>query len=289
MPITPARVALLTLLSVCAFAANSLLCRAALHHTTIDATSFTAARLAAGALMLLATLRFRPIRTLGPRPGWISETALFVYAAGFSLAYLQLPAGIGALLLIGAVQTTMIGYGLSTGEKLRPLQILGLALAFGGFVALLRPGLAAPPLLGSLCMAAAGIGWGIYSLRGRGYRGNPTVATAWNFLGAAPLALATLVVDHARLHWDPTGFTLALLSGALTSALGYILWYTALPHLAATQAAIVQLSVPILTAAGGILFLGEPLTLRLALTAAAILTGIALVLIKRRPHSPQGT
>ena len=278
----PLRILCLTAGAMAAFAGNSLLCRMALKETGIDAASFTAIRLVSGALVLWAVAR----STRGAQTGqgnWWSALALFAYAACFSFAYVSLPTGTGALLLFGAVQALMIGYGIWSGERLRPLQLGGLALAFGGLAGLLLPGVSAPPLVGSVLMLLAGVSWGIYSLRGKG-AGDPTRVTAGNFLRAAPLAvglgLVMLLSRDASL--DAAGFWLAVASGALTSGIGYAVWYTVVPALKATTAASVQLSVPVLAALGGIAFLGEPLTLRLALTSVAILGGIALVVLQKR-------
>lgn len=276
---SPARVILLTSLAMIAFAGNSLLCRIALKHTGIDAASFTTIRLVAGALMLWLLVRARH----GARAGsWLSAFALFVYAAGFSFAYLSLPAATGALLLFGAVQATMVGYGVWAGERLLNPQLAGFVLAVAGLVGLLLPGLSAPPLSGSLLMLGAGIAWGIYSLRGR-HEGDPTAVTAGNFLRATVFAAALSALTFRGASLDIAGVGYAVSSGALASGIGYAIWYTALPALKATNAATVQLSVPVLAALGGIVVLGEPLTLRLVVASAAILGGIALVIVKRRP------
>jgi drug/metabolite transporter (DMT)-like permease len=272
---SPPRVFLLTLLAMLAFAANSLLCRAALHGSTIDATSFTTLRIAAGAatLWLIVRLRDGPNRAAG---NWPSALALFGYAAAFSFAYVSLTAATGALLLFGAVQATMIGAGLARGERLRGLQMLGLAFALSGLVGLLLPGLSAPPLPGALLMLAAGACWGVYSLRGKG-AGDPLRVSAGNFLRALPFAL---VLSAAMLPWarlDLAGAALAVASGALASGVGYAIWYAALPALRVTTAATVQLTVPVIAALGGFALLGEPPTPRFVIAAAAILGGIALV------------
>ncbi len=211
---------------------------------------------------------------------WTSAGALFLYAAAFSFAYVTLPAGTGALLLFGAVQATMILWGLHRGERLRPRKLLGLALALGGLVLLVLPGVSAPPLAGALLMVIAGMAWGVYSLRGK-TAGDPIHATAGNFLRTLPFAalLSLLLWSQARL--DLLGVGLAFLSGALASGLGYVLWYTALPWLQSTSAATVQLSVPVLAALGGILLLSESLTVRFLLSSLAILGGIALVIVGR--------
>jgi drug/metabolite transporter (DMT)-like permease len=211
---------------------------------------------------------------------WRSALALFAYAAGFSYAYVDLPAAIGALLLFGAVQVTMIGYGLSTGERLVLRQSTGLVLAFGGLVGLLLPGLSAPPPGGAALMLGAGIAWGIYSIRGKG-AGDATSTTAGNFLRAAPLAvglnLAMLPTDRP----ETLGIACAVASGAVTSGIGYAIWYSAIRGLKATHAATVQLSVPVIAAAGGIVFLGEAISVRLVIASVAILGGVALVVIEK--------
>ena len=274
------RLVALTVLAMIAFAGNSLLCRIALRDTGIDAASFTTIRLVSGAVVLWLVVRANHSGSAGSG-NWLSALALFAYAAGFSFAYLSLAAGTGALLLFGAVQATMIGYGIRSGESLRRLQVAGLALASGGLVGLLLPGLSAPPLHGSLLMLGAGIAWGVYSLRGKG-AGDPTRVTAGNFLRAAPIAaaLSVFMLDSAAL--DGAGIGYAIASGALTSGLGYAIWYTVLPALKATHAATIQLSAPAIAAAGGILFLGEPVTLRLVLASAAILGGIAMVILEQQ-------
>ncbi|MBC9070874.1 DMT family transporter [Thauera sp. CAU 1555] len=270
------RVLLLTALAMLAFAANSLLCRVALRETGIDAASFTGIRIASGALALWLIVRLRE-GGLGGHGNWPSAFALFAYAAAFSYAYLSLPAAVGALLLFGAVQATMIGYGFARGERFDARQSAGLMLAAAGFVGLLLPGLSAPPLGGSLLMIAAGIAWGVYSLRGRG-GGNPTESTAGNFVRALPFAAVLSLAMLPQAALDAAGVGYAVASGALASGLGYAIWYTALPGLRASSAATVQLSVPVIAALGGALFLGEAITLRLVLASVAVLGGIALVI-----------
>lgn len=272
-------VLLLTLIALIAFAANSILCRLAFERSDIDAASFTSIRLLSGALTLWLIVALRRAAH-GIGGNWRSAFALFAYAAAFSFAYVSLPTGVGALLLFGAVQATMILAGLRAGERLTRQQGTGLVLALGGLGYLMLPGLAAPPLVGSLLMLAAGIAWGVYSLRGRGVS-DPLGATAGNFLRAAPLGIG---LSAAALPWmqvDAAGAGYAVLSGALASGVGYAVWYAALRGLAATHAATVQLAVPVIAAAGGTLLLDEPVTLRLALASAAILGGIALVVLGR--------
>jgi drug/metabolite transporter (DMT)-like permease len=273
------RVVILTLLAMIAFASNSLLCRLALRQTPIDAASFTLIRLLSGviALWLIVITRKAGRITAG---NWSSALALFVYAAAFSFAYITLPAGTGALLLFGTVQATMIFWGFRKGERLTARQWFGLAIAIGGLVALVFPGLSAPPIGGTLLMTGAGIAWGIYSLRGKD-GGDPTSVTAGNFWRSAVFAA---VLSMALLRWtnlDPAGIRYAIVSGAIASGVGYVIWYSALPGLKATTAATVQLSVPMLAAIGGTLFLSESITLRLLVASLLILGGIALVILQR--------
>ena len=275
-----ARAIALTSLAMIAFAGNSLLCRAALKDTSIDAASFTTIRLLSGAVMLWLVARMSR-GTLSGRGNWPSAFALFAYAAGFSFAYVSLPAATGALLLFGAVQATMIGRGIWVGERLRRLQLVGLVLALAGLVGLLLPGLSAPPLYGSILMLGAGVAWGVYSLRGKGV-GDPIRVTGGNFLRAVPIAAVLSVITYQGASLDSAGLLYAVSSGALASGIGYAIWYTALPALKATSAATVQLSVPVIAALGGIIFLGETLTLRLVLASVAILGGIALVILEKQ-------
>jgi len=281
------RTTIFTALALIAFAGNSLLCRAALAHTRIDAASFTTVRLLSGALVLWCLVWLRGGARMGGG-NWLSALALFAYAAGFSFSYLHLTAAVGALLLFGAVQTTMIGHGIWSGERMRWLQLVGLVLACGGLLVLLLPGLSAPPLTGALLMLGAGIAWGIYSLRGK-HGGDPLKVTAGNFLRAAPMALILSLSLLRNASPDPAGVGYAFLSGALASGVGYAIWYTALPFLKSTTAATVQLSVPILAAAGGVFFLGEPLTFRLLVASVGIIGGIALVILmgeRKETRSP---
>ena len=278
-----ARVVALTLLAMIAFASNSLLCRAALKETNIDAASFTFVRIFSGAAALWLILTMR--RTTSQSSGnWISALALFAYAAAFSFAYNTLSAGTGALLLFGAVQATMILWGFRKGERLDPIQIAGLVVAVAGLVLLVLPGLSAPPLIGSILMLSAGVAWGVYSLRGK-TAGDPIAATSGNFLRAVPFAALVSIVMIRQARLDSLGVVYAFISGAITSGLGYVIWYAALGGLKAASAATVQLSVPVLAATGGILLLGEPITLRYAIASVAVLGGIFLVVIEKRSAS----
>ncbi len=273
------RVSMLTLLTMIAFAGNSILCRIALKNTAIDAASFTSIRLISGAvvLWLIVSLTRRNSSSQG---NWASAFALFAYAAGFSFAYISLAAATGALILFGAVQVTMIGHGIWAGEQLHKQQFLGLILAFAGLVGLLLPGLSSPPLFGSLLMLIAGIAWGIYSLRGKG-AGDPTCVTAGNFMRATLFAVVLSLALISRNNLNLAGVWYAIASGAIASGMGYAIWYSVLPQLKATNAATVQLSVPVIAALGGIAILGEPVTLRFLLASVAILGGIALVILRK--------
>lgn len=278
----PTRLFILTLLAMIAFASNSLLCRLALKQTSIDAASLTFIRIFSGAVALWLIMSMRQRADRAPLQGnWLSALALFVYAAAFSFAYITLSVATGALLLFGAVQATMIFWGLRKGEPLHVRQLFGLTVALAGLIALLLPGLSAPPLGGAILMLGAGVAWGIYSLRGRG-TSDAIGATAGNFLRAVPFAVVLSIAFIPRMRVDAAGITYAILSGAIASGVGYVIWYTTLPSLKAATAASVQLAVPVLTAAGGILLLGEPLTARFLLASTAVLGGIALVVMAPR-------
>jgi drug/metabolite transporter (DMT)-like permease len=268
----------LTAVAMLAFAANSLLCRLALQQDHIDPASFGAIRLAAGAVVLACVMRGKG--QASARGDWRAAGYLFAYVALFSFAYVSLAAGTGALILFSAVQLTMLAAGLLAGERFTLAGWLGTALALLGLAVLLLPGAAAPSLAGAVLMAGAGAAWGGYSLRGRG-AADPLAATAASFLRAAPRGLLLALVFAAHSHADARGLGLAVASGALSSGLGYVVWYAALRRLTALRAAVVQLSVPPIAAFGGVLLLGEAFTLRLGLASLAIIGGIALVLGSR--------
>jgi drug/metabolite transporter (DMT)-like permease len=283
---------LLTTLAMLAFAANSLLCRLALRQDLIDPASFAGVRVVSGALALAAIVRYRGAAWPG-RADWTAAAMLFAYLGCFSFAYLTLPAGTGALILFGAVQLTMLGAGLRAGERLAPLAWCGVVLAAAGLVWLMLPSVAAPSPGSAALMAAAGAAWGIYSLRGRGVA-DPLAATAANFARAVPLTMLLLPLplllglpNYGGLHADPAGVLLAVVSGAVTSGIGYVLWYAALAHLSSLRAAAVQLSVPLIAALGGVLFMAEAFTARLAVAGVAILGGIAMVLRARERQRRQ--
>lgn len=276
----PLRIFNLTALAMIAFAGNSLLCRFALNRTAIDPATFTSVRIFSGALMLWLIVKMRH-RKAGDAGSWPSAFTLFVYAAGFSFAYVSLTAATGALLLFVAVQGTMITAGIVRGERMRLPQWLGVAIAFAGFVVLLLPGIAAPPLFSAVLMLGAGVAWGVYSLRGK-QSGDATLATAGNFLRAVPMTIILSGAYVFRSRIDGLGVLYAFISGAITSGLGYVIWYAVLPSLRRTTAATVQLSAPVLAALGGILLLHETITIRFILCAFAVLGGIALVVLEKR-------
>ena len=272
--------ALLTSMTLVAFAANSLLCRMALAPDLIDPVAFTAIRLGSGVAVLvpLSALISEPRAKQRSAGSWRSGAALFVYAVAFSLAYVSLETGTGALILFGSVQATMIGVGLWRGERPLPREWLGLLVAMAGLVYLVLPGIAAPDPMGASLMLASGVGWGVYSLRGKGAPA-PVAATAGNFTRTLPFAVAGLAIAWGSLHATPRGVALAVVSGSLTSGLGYVLWYLALRGLTASRAAIVQLAVPVLAAVGGIVVLAEEPTVRLGVSSVLILGGVGVAVV----------
>ncbi len=279
-----ARTWFLTMVAMTAFATNSVLCRMALGAHAVDAASFTAVRIVSGAVTLaMLTLFLRGYHAL-TAGSWTSGFQLFLYAVAFSFAYLSLSAGTGSLILFGSVQATMIISGLRSGERPHMLQWAGLAIALTGLIYLVFPGIAAPSPGGSLLMALAGIAWGLYSLRGRGAK-DPVSRTAGNFVRAVPFALVVWASHVQGLHAEPRGILLAILSGALASGIGYVIWYTALRGLSSTRAATVQLSVPVLAAFGGVIFLSEVVTPRLMIASVLILGGVALTVIEKELKS----
>lgn len=276
------RTTLLTTLALLAFAGNSILCRMALGSQAISPAGFTAVRLGAGAagLWLLVALRTGVVPKHAGQ--WTSAAALFAYAAAFSFAYVSLGAGTGALILFGAVQLTMIVAGLRAGERPVTAEWVGLGLAVSGLVVLVFPGLTAPAPAGAALMAAAGVAWGVYSLRGRGST-EALRNTAGNFLLTVPMAVLMLAVAGGTAGWSARGVLLAATSGALASGVGYAIWYATLPSLTATRAALVQLLVPVIAAAGGVAVLGEAVPLRLPVAATLVLGGVALAVTSRSP------
>lgn len=276
----------LTGAAMLAFAANSLLCRAALERELIDAASFGAIRLVSGAAVLVALATNRGSASARARADWPAAVMLFGYVALFSFAYRGLSAGMGALILFGAVQATMFVAGLRAGERFPAIAWCGFALALGGLVYLVSPGIESPAPIAATSMAGAGVAWGVYSLRGR-HAGDALATSAGNFARAAPLALLLTALTWRGVHAEVSGVALAIASGALTSGLGYVVWYAALKRLSAMRAASVQLSVPPLAALGGAAWLGEVPGIRLVVASAAILGGIALVLASRASNLPR--
>ncbi|MEZ5277207.1 MAG: DMT family transporter [Opitutaceae bacterium] len=278
--------AIQTVVAMVAFAANSLLCRSALDGGEIDAASFTSIRILAGALTLVIVLRLSGDRSptwFGG--GWISPVLLAIYAGTFSFAYLRLSTGTGALIMFGSVQLTMILWALGSGERPGLLEWSGLIVAFAGMIYLVSPGVEAPPLSGAFLMTLSGISWGFYTIRGRGGI-NPMAATAGNFIVAVPLTLVISAVAFRSIEITATGLILAVFSGSLASGCGYVVWYAALRHLNSTRAAVVQLSVPLIAAAGGILFLSEAFSLRLIISSGLILGGVGMAVGGRpRPET----
>ncbi len=273
---TRSRLIVLTTLTMIAFAGNSVLCRMALKETAIDAASFTSVRLLSAAFMLWLLMRWQKQAPL-QHGSWRSALSLFIYAVTLSFAYRTINTGAGALMLFGAVQATMILAGFIAGERMSKLQGMGFAAAMLGLVILVSPGVEAPSVVDSMLMLASGIAWGIYSLWGRG-QSNPAAATAGNFLRAAPMTVALSLIALPWLQLDGHGLFYAALSGAVTSALGYILWYRVLQQMSAMTASTVQLSAPLLATLGGIGILSEAITFDLVIASLLILGGIWLVL-----------
>lgn len=283
-----ARLFLLTTLTMVAFAANSLLNRAALVDGTTGPAAFAAIRLVSGALCLAVLVALKGgLPRLTGKARMLGAGSLAVYMLGFSFAYVALDAGIGALILFGVVQLTMFCGAVLAGEKPAPSRWIGSGLALAGLGWLVWPsGTFAPSFGAVLLMAAAGLGWGLYSLAGRKVS-DPLRETAANFLCASPLAVLVWIAMPDGL--TPQGTLLAILSGAVTSGLGYALWYSVLPRLDTTVGALVQLTVPVIAVAGGIFFLAEPLTLRLALASGVILGGVAFGILGQRRMASSGS
>lgn len=278
------RTVFLTAIAMIAFAANSILCRLALAEGAIDPASFTFVRLASGALTLWLIVIWSGRATLSSG-SWSGALALFIYAAAFSFGYITLPAGTGAFLLFGAVQITMVLTGIIRGERLTLLQCFGFILAIAGLAFLVAPGSFAPSPIGAGLMILAGIAWGAYSLLGRGAK-SPMLATTGNFIRAFPIAFVLMILFFvgSDMNATPTGLILAVLSGAVASGIGYTIWYAALPGLTPSQGASVQLSVPVIAAAAGALFLGEHIDIKFVISSLAILSGICIILYARNRY-----
>ncbi len=272
--------ALLTLLSMTLFAGNSVLCRLALLEYKMEPVTYTAVRLISGALMLwlIMAVRHKNVFKSGTWPGALS---LFTYMACFSWAYVELPTAVGTLIIAVAVQTTVIGFGFFSGERPSRQQGIGIGIALVGLVFLLLPGLTAPPFFSSLIIFISGAAWGVYCLCGKGVS-DPAASTAGNFMKAVPFTLLMMLCLPSQVSFDNPGMWYALAAGALASASGYVIWYMVVVRFTVTVAAVVQLSVPVITAIGGVLFVNEPITLRVALSSAAILGGIFFATAFRR-------
>lgn len=275
------KIIILTSLALIAFAANSVLCRLALGENAIDASNFTVIRLLSGVIVLLAIIKLRRNKTGSPTKGsWLASFMLFLYAITFSFAYITLDTGTGALILFGSVQITMILLSLLSGTRLHSTEWAGVAVAFTGFVYLILPGVTTPSAIGFLLMTMAGIAWGIYTLMGRDSK-SPLMDTAYNFFRTVPVVVILALVAMKNANFSSEGILLAAISGGITSGIGYTIWYIALGGLSATQAAVLQLLVPVIAALGGIIFVSEIVTVRLMVSAAMILGGILLVVLGR--------
>ncbi|HTH36814.1 MAG TPA: DMT family transporter [Pyrinomonadaceae bacterium] len=277
------KVFLYTALALTAFAFNSILCRMALGKDEIDAASFTTVRLAAGAVTLaLISASVGKTQSVYRSGHWVSAFFLFAYAICFSFAYLGLTTGMGALILFGSVQLTMVVAAFAKGERPTALELAGIVIAFSGLVYLVFPGLTAPPLISSALMAAAGAAWGLYTLRGRGSK-DPLAETTGNFARSVPMIVLAAIPFIGGLHSSTRGVVLAVLSGALASGVGYSVWYAALKYHTATRAAVLQLAVPVIAAGGGIVLLSETANTRLLISAVLVLGGIMLAIFTKRP------
>jgi drug/metabolite transporter (DMT)-like permease len=270
----------MTSLALVAFAANSVLCRMALGDETIDPSSFTSIRLVSGVVVLALLARLNRQEEPGKK-GWLGPVMLFVYAIAFSYAYVSLDTGTGALILFGAVQITMIVATLVSGTRLHALEWSGVVIAFGGLVYLNLPGAEAPSAIGFALMSVAGIAWGLYTLQGRD-SSVPLLDTSRNFLWTLPMVVVLILVTFQDASLTTVGVILAMLSGGLASGIGYAIWYSALRHISSTQAAVLQLAVPVIAALGGVVLMNESVTLTLVVAAVMILGGILLVLMARK-------
>ncbi|GMR01164.1 MAG: DMT family transporter [Gammaproteobacteria bacterium] len=270
---------ILTGLALIAFAANSVLCRLALGNETIDASNFTILRLLSGSIVLLIIITANRNITGGSTKGsWAAGFMLFLYAVTFSYAYISLDTGTGALILFGSVQITMILLSLLSGIRLHFTEWAGVTIAFTGFVYLILPGVTAPSAVGFLLMTVAGIAWGVYTLKGRGSK-NPLMDTAYNFFRTTPFVILLAIITINNTNYSFEGILLALLSGGITSGIGYTIWYIALGGLSSMQAAVLQLSVPVIAALGGVVFVSEEITFRLTISAVMVIGGILMVIL----------
>jgi drug/metabolite transporter (DMT)-like permease len=274
---------LLTVLALIAFAANSVLCRLALGNEAIDASSFTVIRLLSGAITLFVILRVKGSikgnnKGASSKGSWTAGLMLFLYAITFSYAYLSVDTGTGALILFGSVQITMIMLSLISGTRLHLIEWSGVIIAFTGFIYLILPDITTPSVNGFILMTVSGMSWGIYTLKGRGSK-NPLMDTTYNFLRTIPLVVLLAIFTLQNMSFSFEGIIFALVSGAITSGVGYTIWYIALGGLSSTQAAVLQLSVPVIAAIGGVVFVSEEITIRLIISATIVLSGILMVVL----------
>ncbi|MBL4765002.1 MAG: DMT family transporter [Colwellia sp.] len=273
------KTSLLTGLALIAFAANSVLCRLALGNGAIDASSFTVIRLLSGAIALFIILSIKGSNQgVSSKGSWTAGLMLFLYAITFSYAYLSVDTGTGALILFGSVQITMIMLSLISGTRLHLIEWSGVFIAFTGFIYLMLPNITTPSINGFILMTVAGISWGIYTLKGRSSK-NPLMDTTYNFLRTIPFVALLAVFSMQNISYSTEGIVLALISGAITSGVGYTIWYIALGGLSSTQAAVIQLSVPVIAAIGGVVFVSEIITIRLVISATVVLSGILMVVL----------
>lgn len=273
------KIVTLTGLALTAFAANSVLCRLALGNHVIDASGFTIIRLLSGSAVLLTIISVtRNTTETSSKGSWAASFMLFLYAVTFSYAYISLDTATGALILFGSVQITMILLSLLSGTRLHKTEWIGVVIAFAGFIFLILPGITTPSLLGFILMTIAGISWGIYTLKGRNSK-NPLMDTAYNFIRTTPLVVLLSILSFNNIYLSSEGILLAMLSGGVTSGIGYTIWYIALGGLSSTQAAVLQLSVPVIAALGGVIFVSEAITIRLTISAAMVLGGVLMVVL----------
>ncbi|WP_210725608.1 DMT family transporter [Candidatus Colwellia aromaticivorans] len=277
------KTSLLTGLALIAFAANSVLCRLALGNEAIDASSFTEIRLLSGAIALFIILSIKGSikgsnKGASSKGSWTASFTLFLYAITFSYAYLSVDTGTGALILFGSVQITMIMLSLISGTRLHLIEWSGVFLAFTGLIYLILPNITTPSINGFILMTVSGISWGIYTLKGRGSK-NPLMDTTYNFLRTIPFVTLLALFTMQNMSYSFEGIVLAIISGAITSGVGYTIWYVALGDLTSTQAAVIQLSVPVIAAIGGVIFVSELITIRLVISAIIVLSGILMVVL----------
>jgi drug/metabolite transporter (DMT)-like permease len=276
------QIPLFTAFALICFAANSVLNRLALGGNMIDAGSYIGIRLLSGALTLWLINGFSKQNFgLILRGSPLSAFYLFLYGVAFSYAYRSLTSGTGAFILFGTVQTTMLAVLLLRGERPKLAEWVGLFIALSGLTYLVFPGLSAPDPFGALLMITAGIAWGFYTLRGKGVK-DPLETTARNFILSVPMVLAVNLFSFFKAHFSIEGVVYAIISGAIASGVGYVIWYAALKGLTTTQAALLQLSVPIIAAFGGVTFLSETITIRLIIAGVLIIGGVTLALVSKR-------